>query len=389
MQRSTVLGLVVIAAAGIASIVYVESTGGFALPESDPFPIMSSDMPQFGAPLEGPLAKVSMSRLPNIGETAIVEITYTHDLPFNIIDADPYRGGGYGGFITGWWISPGFEIVDSGGVEYETIYHHGTNQTNYYEYVVFTPLDVGESKTHRIQVKAVSEGYAYVAGLGYFTTEAYIKMHLDDKETTLYSEHRERYPELHVRSERITDEKSLASGTVVKIVPITPEDMKDQEQNTRFMNFTHEAFAALAIEFIRAEDPSTEWILGNILPPRGVFNMTYGEQVLIDAGYTSDEIDSIVSESMSAQSSEQRAASPISPGSVGVTGQITNEEIPFGQSNATEVNNVQLCVFDENLRTGAMIAILCSTVSATGGYLFGMPIHDPDDSTTADRLWYI
>ena len=380
MQRSTVLGLVVIAAAGIASIVYVESTGGFALPESDPFPIMSSDMPQFGAPLEGPLAKVSMSRLPNIGETAIVEITYTSDLPVNIIDADPYRGGGYGGFITGWRISPGFEIVDSGGAEYETIYHYGTNQTKYYEYVAFTPLDVGESKTHRIQVKAVSEGYAHVGGLGYFTTEAYIKMHLDDKKTMLYSEHKERYPELHVRSERITDEKSLASGTVVKIVPITPEDMKDQEQNTRFMNFTHEAFASLAIEFIREHDPSTEWILGNILPPFGVFNMTYGEQVLIDAGYTRDEIDSIVSGSVSTRSFEQRAVPPISPGSVGVTGQITNEKIPLGQSNATEVNNVQLCVFDENLRTGAMIAILCNTVSATGGYLFGIPINDLDGS---------
>ena len=167
---------------------------------------------------------------------------------------------------------------------------------------------------------------------------------------------------------------------MVKIVPMTPEDIKDQEQNTRFMNFTHEAFAALAIEFIREEDPSTEWILNNILPPRGVFNMTDGRQLLLDAGYTSDEIDSIVSGSVSTRSFEQRAVPPISLGSAGVTGQITNEEIPFGQGDATEVNNVQLCVFDENLRTGAMIAILCNTVSATGGYLFGMPIHDPDGS---------
>ena len=65
-------------------------------------------------------------------------------------------------------------------------------------------------------------------------------------------------------------------------------------------------------------------------------------------------------------------------------GQITNAKIPYGQGDATEVNNVQLCVFDENLRTGVMIEILCSTVSETGGYLFGMPIDDPDDSTTAD-----
>ena len=42
MQRSIVLGLAVIAAAGIASIVHVESTGGFTLLEPNPFPIMSS-----------------------------------------------------------------------------------------------------------------------------------------------------------------------------------------------------------------------------------------------------------------------------------------------------------------------------------------------------------
>ena len=377
MQRLTVLGLVVIVAAGIASIVYVESTGGFALPESDPFPIMSSGGHQSGVPLFGQPPKISMSGLPNIGETAIVEMTFTNTYNFNITDADssdPYSDT----YSVGWTVSDGFEIVDFGGVQYEANPRAGTASL-YTEYIVFTPLDVGESKTYRIEVRAVNEGAAFITGSGYFYVADRISMYLDDEETLLIRDHIERYPELYGRSERAASERSSASGTV-NIVPITPEDMKDQEQNARFMNFTDEVFAALAIEFIREHDPSTEWILGNILPPFGVFNMTYGEQVLIDAGYTRDEIDSIVSGSVSTWSPEQRAVPPISPGSVGVTGQITNEEIPFGQGDTTEVNNVQLCVFDENLRTGAMIAILCSTVSATGGYLFGMPIHDPDGS---------
>ena len=365
MQRSMVLGLVVIAVAGIASIVYVESTGGFAFLKPDPFPIMSSGIHQSGVPLLGPAPKISMSGLPNIGETAIVEMTFTNTYSFNITDADysdPYSDT----YSLGWTVSDGFEIVDFGGVQYEANPLAGTSDS-FTEYIIFTPLDVGESKTYRIEVRAVNEGDAFIVGSGYFYVADRIRLYLDDEETLLLRDHKERYPELYERPERAAGERSSASDTVNTVPPITPEDMRAQEQNATFMNFTDELFASLAIEFIREHDPSTEWILGNILPPRGVFNMTYGEQVLIAAGYTRDEIDSIVSENMSAQSFEPRAAPPISPGSIGVTGQITNQEILYGHGYTTEVNSVQLCVFDENLRTGAMIRILCSTVSATGG----------------------
>ena len=365
MQRSMVLGLVVIAVAGIAFIVYVESTGGFAFLKPDPFPIMSSGGQQSGVPLFGQPPKISMSGLPNIGETAIVEMTFTNTYGTNITDAD-YSDHDSDAYSVGWTVSDGFEIVDFGGVQYEANPRAGTSDL-FTEYIVFTPLDAGESKTYRIEVRAVNEGAASITGSGYFYVAAGFRMYLDDEETLLLRDHKERYPELYERPERAAGERSSASDTVNTVPPITPEDMKDQEQNTRFMNFTDELFASLAIEFIREHDPSTEWILGNVLPPRGVFNMTYGEQVLIDAGYTIDEIDSIISENMSAQSFEPRAAPPISPGSVGVAGQITDQEILYGHGDTTEVNNAQLCVFDENLRTGAMIRILCSTVSATGG----------------------
>ena len=306
MQRSTVLGLVVIAAAGIASIVYVESTGGCALPESDPFPIVSSGGHQSGVPLIGPAPKISISCLPNIGETAIVEMTFTNIYSFNVTDAfssNPHSDG----LSLGWTVSDGFEIVDFDGVQYEANPLAETSDS-FTEYIIFTPLDVGESKTYRIEVRAVNEGAASITGSGYFYVADGIDMYLDDEETLLIKDHKERYPELYERS---ASERSSASDTANIVPPMTAEDMRAQEQNTTFMNFTDELFASLAIEFIREEDPSTEWILGNILPPFGVFNMTYGEQVLIDAGYTRDEIDSIVSGSVSTRSPEQRAAPPI------------------------------------------------------------------------------
>ena len=118
MQRSTVLGLVVIAAAGIAFIVYVESTGGFAFLKPDPFPIMSSGGQQSGVPLFGQPPKISMSGLPNIGETAIVEMTFTNTYDTNITDAD-YSDPDSDAYSVGWTVSDGFEIVDFGGVQYE------------------------------------------------------------------------------------------------------------------------------------------------------------------------------------------------------------------------------------------------------------------------------
>ena len=269
MQRSIVLGLAVIAAAGIASIAYVESTGGFTLLEPDPFPIMSSGGHQSGEPLLGPAPKISMSGLPNIGETAIVEMTFTNTYSSNITDAfSSYHHSD--NFSLGWTVSDGFEIVDFGGVQYEANPLAGTADI-FTEYIIFTPLDVGESKTYRIEVRAVNEGAASITGSGYFYIADGIDMYLDDEETLLREDYRERYPEWHGRS---ASERSSASGTANMVPPMTAEDMRAQEQNATFMNFTDELFASLAIDFIREHDPSTEWILGNILPPFGVFNMT-------------------------------------------------------------------------------------------------------------------
>ena len=217
MQRSMVLGLAVIAVAGIASIVYVESTGGFAFLKPDPFQIMSSGIHQSGVPLLGPAPKISMSGLPNIGETAIVEMTFTNTYSFNITDADysdPYSDT----YSLGWTVSDGFEIVDFGGVQYEANPLAGTSDS-FTEYIIFTPLDVGESKTYRIEVRAVNEGDAFIVGSGYFYISDRIRMYLDDEGTLLLRDHQERYPELYPGTVP-TALDPLASITSEPLVPI-------------------------------------------------------------------------------------------------------------------------------------------------------------------------
>ena len=217
MQRSMVLGLAVIAVACIASIVYVESTGGFALLEPDPFPIMSSGGQQSGAPVMGQPPKISMSGLPNIGETAIVEMTFTNTYEYNATDvdySDPYNDA----YTVGWTVSDGFKIVDFGGVQYEANPKAGKSDS-ITEYIVPAPLDIGESKTYRIEVRAVNEGAASITGSGYFYISDSISMYLDDEGTLLLRDHQERYPELYPGTVP-TALDPLASITSEPLVPI-------------------------------------------------------------------------------------------------------------------------------------------------------------------------
>ena len=61
---------------------------------------------------------VSLSRLPNLGETAILEVTTTNEIA-NVSESAALHKF----YTTGWFISSGFEIVDPVDVQYET--RHG------------------------------------------------------------------------------------------------------------------------------------------------------------------------------------------------------------------------------------------------------------------------
>ena len=170
----------------------------------DIFPIKSSDMVDSSLWTGDPPPVISMSRLPTIGETAIVEITFTNSAWGSVTDTERYRNGF---FDIGWTITSEFEIVDSGGLKYETICRQGTNEIVQYQYTEFTPLNVGESKTYRIEVRAVEEGRSTISTYGYEQNESAIFMYIDDEETMLTRDHMALYPELYERPARAASDE--------------------------------------------------------------------------------------------------------------------------------------------------------------------------------------
>ena len=265
----------------------------FPIKSSDMFPIKSSDMASFTLWTGDPPPVITMSRLPNIGETAIVEINFTNAVWGDVTDTERYRTEF---FETGWKVNSEFEIVDSGGLKYETGYFYGTNEIADYSYTAFTPLNAGESKTYRIEVRAVEEGKSAVSAFGY-GEEAAISMYLDDEETTHLQDHMARYPEMHERTARTVSDNDREPK------PLTDEEIRALEQNVR--ELTHEELVEFITTYVRDEQPSIEWALDNLLLPFGPLNMTEFRQILTDTGYTNDEIDDTVSGRASTQSSER------------------------------------------------------------------------------------
>ena len=115
-----------------------------------------------GSALPGPLPEVRISDLPEIGETAIVTVTYTHEYLTNITGAKTQSYPKT--YSTGWRVSPGFEIVDSGNMTAKPFYLDGANKPKYSEYFVPTQLNTGESVTYTFEVRAIEGGTNYVAG---------------------------------------------------------------------------------------------------------------------------------------------------------------------------------------------------------------------------------
>ena len=73
-----------------------------------------------GAPLIGSPPVIRMSHLPEIGETAVVTVTYTneYETPINATVASTYQPD----YATGVRASPGFTIVNNGGLTFEPFY---------------------------------------------------------------------------------------------------------------------------------------------------------------------------------------------------------------------------------------------------------------------------
>ena len=261
---------------------------GFVDEPFDMFPIKSTG-DHYSSSRYGPPPMVSMSRLPNINETAVVEITYTNIFHLNVTDTEDFSV--HDSYKLGWVVSPGFEIVDSGGVEPWSLYvsKRLPQALTYWEFV---PLDFGESKTYRIVVKAVNEGTNYVTGIGYLHESARIQLYLDDEETLPYLEHLERYPEMHERQARAESQPPLP--------PTKSERDALMASTPPYVAPTRETVMEWFADFFEGEDPNPEvgWSLDLIFDIGASINvnMTDARQILSDAGYSDGDIDYAVSQ---------------------------------------------------------------------------------------------
>ena len=136
--------------------------------------------------------RICMSNLPSVGETATVKIGYTNNHPISTVGRQERS-------YPGWQLSPNFEIVNSHGMPYRTVYHPGTDTAIDYRHVSDMHLESGESITYDIEIRAVREGPAMITGWGHTWEDAGIMLYLDTEETMFYQEHRDLHPEAYLR----------------------------------------------------------------------------------------------------------------------------------------------------------------------------------------------
>ena len=279
---------------GIPACVFEESvleleTRGFEFigEPFDIFPIKSTDNPSPAtAPGLGPRPVVSMSNLPNIGETAVAEITFTNNGYGNITEAHNTGDGIV--LVTGWRVSTLFEIVDSGGLEYEILEADG-DYPDVAAYTTFTPLDEGESITYRIEVRAVSEGYAFVAGLGYLRSSASVDLYLDSEETLLYEDHWAMYPEMYRQPASLRHDGQPPEDLETIYIPYA-DPTRDEFWEWFVSHHTHANPRIAPIDAL------------NFVYRAGVhLNLTAADvrQLLSDGGYEDAEIDDALSQHLS------------------------------------------------------------------------------------------
>ena len=274
------------------SVLWLEFRGFEFIGEPfDMFPIKSSDSQQGSAGIGlwgGIPPVVSMSTLPSINETAVVEITFTNSLPRNVTDfSSPVNEYLHS---TGWRVSTLFEIVDSGGLEYEIV-EVGGGHPDVAKYHAFTPLDEGESITYRLEIRAVSEGFAFVSGAGYLGGVESILLYLDSEETLLYEDHWAKYPEMY-RQSASTRHDGQPPEDIEKIYIPYADSTRDEFWEWFVSHHTHSDPRIAAID-----------ALNFVYRAGSHLNLTATDvrQLLNDGGYKDAEIDDALSQHLSTQ----------------------------------------------------------------------------------------
>ena len=178
------------------SVLELESRGfEFTGEPFDMFPVKPASTPGTSIGKTTGITTISMSDLPEIGETAIVEVTYTNMFT-NLTDTEFAENQEI--FTIGWTVGYGFEVANNyGNIPEKASYPDGSPAFVFREPV---HLAYNDSKTYRVEVRAVNEGKGYVGGSGYVDSGRSIVLYIDDNETLPFQEHKERYPEQHRRA---------------------------------------------------------------------------------------------------------------------------------------------------------------------------------------------
>ena len=242
-----------------------------------------------GEPLWGPLPEVRISNLPAINETAVVTVTYTNDSTYVVTDTTPQAYPE--AFSTGWRVSPGFEIVDSGNMTAKPFYPPGRDEPDHYQYFVPTQLNPGESVTYTFEVRAVEEGNNYVAGVGYYEVDAFIHMYLDDEETMLSSEHRALYPEMHQPPPKMS-KNEMAQAEDAEHLRQLAEAIKNPPPNIG-RSLEEGEIIEVAIMWVVKEGFTPEEAVEH-LARLASLNVDDIRKILAGAGFSEDEINSVL-----------------------------------------------------------------------------------------------
>ena len=260
--------------------------------ETIPADEITSSASVSGEPLGGPHPEVRISHLPEIGETAVVTVTYTYDGLVNITEAtvQTYPTA----YSTGWKVSPGFEIVNSGNMTTEPYYVPGESELGYHYYSTLTPLNTGESVTYTFEVRAVGEGHNYVAGVGYRQIDVAIFMYLDDEETLSHAEHSELYPNLH-RAHPEMSKSEREQAVEAETRRLLAEAIKNPRQSDWYPLVGDELIEAVTTWVVREGFTPEETV--KRLAPHATLNVDDIRRILTGTGFSEDEINSALSTS--------------------------------------------------------------------------------------------
>ena len=325
-----------------------------------------------GEPPLGPLPEVRISNLPNINETAVVTVTYTHDSPHNVTDTTPQAYPK--AYSTGWRVSPGFEIVDDGGLTTKPVYSVVTGEIKYHEYFAPTQLNAEESITYTFEVRAIEEGTNYVAGVGYYEVDAFIHMYLDDEETMFYSEHRALYPELHQPPPKVSkSERGQAENA--EHLRMLAEAIKNPPSSTARPLVGDELIEAVTMWVVKEDFTPEETV--ERLASHATLDVDDIRGILTGAGFSEDEINS-------ALPTDDAPATKSSHNSFFfVSGVMSHQSITYGHDDSTRSRGVEVCAFDSSL--SGIVNLGCDTTASNGFYFLQVPTDDPDnDDTTVD-----